>query len=125
MKVTIWIDTDGGEHISLPRNWKGMVSPVTAEWALANGWTREERELDDPPPPVVRYSRYKIYLRLRELGLWETFQQALLDMGLVDSWYNITDIASDNPELQAALPRVREAFPSLDVDAELASCVAE
>lgn len=124
MKVTIWRDTDGGEHISLPRNWKGMVSPVTAEWALANGWTREERELEEPQP-VVRYSRYKIYLRLRELGLWEMFQQALLDMGLVDSWYNITDIASDNLELQAALPRVREAFPSLDVDAELASCVAE
>ena len=125
MNIIVWIDPDGKTYTALPRNWKGKVSPVTERYALAHGWTREEREVPEPEPSPVRYSKYKIYLRLRDLGLWEQVKQALNDLGYWESWQTITDISSDNAELMAALPQVSAAFPDLDVEKELAGCVAD
>ena len=77
------------------------------------------------PPPIVRYSKYKIQLATQKLGLWEQVKAAIAQAGLADSWANIVDIASDNPELQGALPEIREAFGSDVVDRVLAESIAD
>ena len=76
-------------------------------------------------PTVHRYSKYKIQLKAQALGIWEDVKAAIAAAGLADSWSNIVDIASDNGELVAALPSIRAAFPSIDVDAFLAECIAD
>ena len=86
---------------------------------------RRQEELERAARQPVTYSKYKIHLRLLVLGLWNTFWSAMMEMCKVVSWLNIFDIGSDNPELQEALPVIKAAFPDLDVDAELAKCVAD
>ena len=86
---------------------------------------RRQEELERAARQPVTYSKYKIQLRLQELGLWNTFWSAMKEMGKDVSWLNSLDIGSDNPELQEALPVIKAAFPDLDVDAELAKCVAD
>jgi hypothetical protein len=78
-----------------------------------------------PEPEPVRYSKYKIQLACQKRGLWEQVKAAIEAAGMADSWANIQDIASDNPELIAALPSIRAAFGSDTVDAVLAESIAE
>ena len=80
---------------------------------------------DPDERPVVRYSKYKIQLSCQRLRLWEQVKEAVSSAGLTDSWYNIQDIASDNPELQSALPAIREAFGGELVDEVLAESIAD
>jgi hypothetical protein len=84
-----------------------------------------EPEPEPEPPPAVRYSKYKIQLACQRRGLWEQVKGAIAQAGLQDSWSNIVDIASDNPELVSALPDIRKIFGSTLVDAVLAESVAD
>ena len=118
MTTTIYIAPDGTEYRVLPRTW-GNATNITLAWALAHGWTKTSRDEPEPMPPVKRYSKYKIQLAAQERSLWEQVKSAIAGAGLQDSWSNIVDIAADNPELQAALPAIREAFGSDTVDAVL------
>lgn len=122
MKQYIW--KDGRSYSYLPNPFEN-TSPVTEAWWTASGGTVEE--LPDPPEPepVVRYSKYKLQLFCQGLGLWDEVKQAISGAGLQDSWLNIQDIASDNPELVAALPAMREAFGTELVDEALAASIAD
>lgn len=122
VKKYIW---DTGEGYIIPRLAFNTSPIMSEEQFLSLGGSIEEEELPDPPAPAVKYSKYKIYLRLRELGLWDEFYHALEEMGLMMSWMTIVDISSDNPELQAAIPQVMSQFPELDVEQELSKCIAE
>ena len=115
MNITIYTAPDGTEYRALPRTY-GRTTNITEAWALAHGWRKETRELPDPPK---RYSKYKIQIATQERGLWEQVKAAIASAGLSDSWTNIVDIAADNPELQAALPAIRQTFGSDTVDAVL------
>lgn len=86
---------------------------------------RKAHIIDTLPPPVVRYSKYKIQIACQKRNLWEQVKTAITEAGLSDSWSNIQDIASDNPELVAALPAIRQAFGSELVDEVLSECVAD
>lgn len=86
---------------------------------------RKAHIIDTLPPPVVRYSKYKIQISCQKRNLWERVKTAITEAGLSDSWANIQDIASDNPELVAALPAIRQAFGSELVDEVLSECVAD
>lgn len=87
---------------------------------------RQDREsAASMTPPVVRYSKYKIQIACQKRNLWEQVKTAITEAGLSDSWSNIQDIASDNPELVAALPAIRQAFGSELVDEVLSECVAD
>ena len=88
-----------------------------------DAWSYEP--IPPEPTPVVRYSKYRIQLACQSRGLWEQVKAAIAAAGLQDSWANIQDIASDNPELQAALPTISEAFGSDTVDAVLAESIAD
>ena len=86
---------------------------------------REDADSAAFAPPAVRYSKYKIQLATQSRGLWEQVKAAIAAAGLQDSWANIVDIASDNPELQRALPAIRETFGSETVDAVLRESIAD
>ena len=93
--------------------------------------TPEQREKEEASarinstPQAVRYSKYKIQLACQKRDLWEQVKGAIAAAHLEDSWANIQDIASDNPELVAALPAIRQAFGSELVDEVLSECVAD
>ena len=76
-------------------------------------------------PAPVRYSKYKIQLACQKRGLWQQVKTAIHDAGMDDSWANIQDIASDNPELVAALPGIRQSFGTELVDEVLSESIAE
>lgn len=115
MTITLFTSPDGTEHCSLPHTY-GQTTNITESWALSHGWTKTTREV---PDPAKRYSKYKLQLATQARGLWEQVKAEIMEAGLQDSWSNIVDIAADNPELQAALPAIRQAFGSDTVDAVL------
>lgn len=82
-------------------------------------------EEPEPPAPVVRYSKYQIQLACQKRGIWEQVKAAIAAAGMQDSWNNIIDIASDNPELVAALPAIEAAFGAETVAQVLEEGVAE
>lgn len=76
-------------------------------------------------PPIVRYSKYKIQLATEKRNLWQQVKEAIAAAGKTDSWNNIQDIASNNPELVATLPAIRQAFGSDLVDAVLQESIID
>lgn len=78
-----------------------------------------------PQPEPVRYSKYKIQLACQKRNLWGDVKEAIANANLADSWANIVDIASDNPELQTALPAIKTAFGAATVEAVLAESIAD
>ena len=77
------------------------------------------------PPTVVIYSKYRIQLACQKRGIWEQLKAAIASDGLQDSWANIVDIASDNEEMQDALPDIRDLFGAELVEAVLAEAIAD
>lgn len=84
-----------------------------------------------PNASVVKvYSKYKIQLACEKLkvegveNVYLAVEQAIKNAGKWSSWSNIIDIRSDNPELLAVLPLIKQAFPTVDVEAVLADCLA-
>ena len=78
-------------------------------------------------PPIIRYSKYKIQLAAQKRGLWDQLKEAIAANGLADSWANVDakELTSDNPQLVAALPAIRQAFGSDLVDVVLSESIAE
>lgn len=117
-----------------PEEREGYDAVAPSEWHVVgeggdayiqiDAWEYEPIPAPEPvPPPVVRYSKYQIQLACQRRNLWEQVKGAVMAAGLQDSWSNIVDIASDNAELQAALPMIRELFGADVVDAVLAESV--
>ena len=77
--------------------------------------------------PVVRYSKYKIQIAAQKRGLWDQLKEAIAAAGLADSWTNVEskELTSDNEQLVAALPTIREMFGSELVDTVLKESIAE
>lgn len=87
---------------------------------------RETRNAEaNATPTVVRYSKYKIQIACQKRNLWEQVKEAIAAAGLSDSWANIQDIASGNPEFVAALPGIRQSFGTELVDDVLSESIAE
>ena len=115
--------TDGSTYASV------VSLPSGADASI---WT-EVDELEVPPEappepspvPVVRYSKYRIQLACQRRGLWERVKEAIARAGLQDSWANIIDIRSDNPELQMVLPTIETLFGATTVAAVLAESIIE
>ena len=96
---------------------------LDASYIQVDAW--EHVAVPPVPPPAVRYSKYKIQLACQGRKLWGLVKEKIASAGMADSWANIQDIASDNPELQAALPAIKEAFGADVVEAVLAESIAD
>ncbi len=113
---TIWTDPNGKEWRSLPRTWNGTTN-ITERWALAHGWTKSTREVDDPVE-VHTYSKYKLHLALASAGLWDQVWNAL-DDGQKQLWNDAQVLASDDQFFQQVLASMRAMLPGVDADAIL------
>lgn len=91
MTYYVYIDPDGIVYRKLPARWRN-VSPVTEAWALAHGWTKEERTAPEPVE-VHTYSKLKIYDVLVDMGLWETVKAAIEQAGQWERW-NMANVLS-------------------------------
>ena len=102
-------------------------TPVTVDTSYIQIDTWSYVEVEEPVVPVraVHYSKYKIQLACQSRNLWSQVKAMIESAGLTDSWNNIIDLASDNQELIAALPAIRQAFGTDVVDAVLAESVAD
>ena len=101
--------------------------PVTVDksYIQIDTWEYTEIEAPDVPSRPVHYSKYKIQLACQKRGLWEQLKAMIDSAGLSDSWNNIIDLTSDNAELAAAMPGIRQTFGTDVVDAVLAESVAD
>ncbi|MBQ7649699.1 MAG: hypothetical protein IJS15_02005 [Victivallales bacterium] len=109
-------------YAAVPKTWH-VVEQDVASYIQVDEW--DYVPLPEPEPEVVRYSKYKIQLACQSRGLWERVKEKIAAAGLQDSWSNIVDMASDNPELLVALPAIKEFFGADVVDAVLAESIAE
>lgn len=108
-----------GEHVEMV----DTELTVDTSYIQVDEWGYEP--VPEPPAPVVRYSKYKIQLACQKRGLWEQVKAAIAEAKLSDSWANIQNIASDNDELAAALPLIKQTFGSELVDEVLSECVED
>lgn len=102
-------------------------TPVVVDTSYIQIDTWSYVEVEEPVVPVhtIHYSKYKIQLACQSRNLWSQVKAMIESAGLTDSWNNIIDLASDNQELNAALPAIRQAFGSDVVDAVLEESVAD
>ena len=77
------------------------------------------KQVVDPGPAVVHYSKYALKQACEKRGLWEDVKAAIENAGKWESFLLIQAISSDNSELQEALPGIRQIFGSDVVDAVL------
>lgn len=111
-----------GEHIE----YQPFTEEVDDSFVRVTEWNYEPIPEPEPEPvPVVRYSKYRIQLACQKRGIWAQVKAAIQAAGMSDSWANIMDIASDNPELIAALPAIKEAFGAEVVEEVLSEGEAE
>lgn len=111
-----------GEHMEM----QDMDITVDKSYIQIDTWDYTPAPVPPPEPePVIRYSKYKIQLACQKRNLWEAVKEAIANANLTDSWSNIVDIASDNPELQAALPNIKTAFGADTVEVVLAESIAD
>ncbi len=122
MKIYTW--TDGTHYDVLPAIMDN-TSPITESWWLAHGGTIEEVPDPPTPPPVVRYSKYKLKLACEKRNLWEQVRTLIELAGKWESFLLINDIAADNQELQDVMPDIIAKFGAETVAAVLAESVAE
>lgn len=78
---------------------------------------------------VKKYSKYKIQRECEKLhvegheNIYAELEEAIKAAGKWSSWQNIIDVRSDNEELIAVLPMIRQIFPTVDVDEVLDKCI--
>ena len=116
-----------GHNESIISNvWRYAMSLLPQEAAARLDLQRKKMAVNSTAdPPIVRYSKYKIQLATEKRNLWQQVKEAIAAAGKTDSWNNIQDIASNNPELVATLPAIRQAFGSDLVDAVLQESIID
>ena len=99
-------------------------TPVTVDtsyWQVTSSHYVDlpSKQVIDPGPSVVHYSKYALKQACVKRGLWEDVKAAIEAAGKWESFLLIQAITSDNAELQEALPGIRQIFGSDVVDAVL------
>lgn len=116
----------GHNESIITKTWRYAMGLLPQEDAARLDLQRKKMAVNSTAdPPIVRYSKYKIQLATEKRGLWNQVKEAIAAAGKSDSWANIQDIASNNPELVATLPQIRQAFGSELVDTVLSESIAE
>ena len=73
-------------------------------------------------PGVKKYSRYKMYQKLTDAGIWESVKEAMTEAGLIDAIYMSNEFSSEDVLFSSAVPMMRAKFPDVDVDSMLSEC---
>ena len=108
MTITIYIAPDGTEYRALPRTY-GQTTNITEAWALAHGWSKENKEVPDPPEPVKQYSQYRVHQVLENAGIWEAFWNALTP-SQKQYWNEAQNLSTDDSNFMAGLSALEAAM---------------
>lgn len=128
MNVTIYDDgtarlTSGSgtvRHLLSGRSYREVRCPVADVDRYGDGEARSVRVESS----AVSYSKYRIQLACQKRGVWQQLKEKIALGGYQDSWNNIVELRSDNPELAAMMPVLRAAFGDDLVDQVLGESVA-
>ena len=108
MTITIYIEPEtGNEYASLPDPWKGKVSPLNENNCESFGWTKTTREVPDPEPEPVLYSKLKLIRAMKQAGIWTQVKTQIEASDYWDEFICAQELASNDPGFMAFVASMR------------------
>ena len=108
MTITIYVEPEtGNEYTSLPDPWKGKVSPLTDGNCESFGWTKTTREVPDPEPQPVLYSKLKLIRAMKQAGIWTQVKTQIEASDYWDEFICAQELASNDPGFTAFVATMR------------------
>ena len=111
MTITIYIEPEtGNEYTSLPDPWKGKVSPLNENNCESFGWTKTTREVPDPEPEPVLYSKLKLIRAMKQTGIWTQVKDQIEASDYWDEFICAQELASDDPGFMAFVDSMKSVI---------------
>ena len=108
MTITIYVEPEtGNEYTSLPDPWKGKVSPLNENNCESFGWTKTTREVPDPEPQPVLYSKLKLIRAMKQAGIWTQVKDQIEASDYWDEFICAQELASNDPGFMAFVDTMR------------------
>ena len=108
MTITIYVEPEtGNEYTSLPDPWKGKVSPLNENNCESFGWTKTTREVPDPAPQPVLYSKLKLIRAMKQAGIWTQVKDQIEASDYWDEFICAQELASNDPGFTAFVATMR------------------
>ena len=108
MTITIYVEPETGkEYTSLPDPWKGKVSPLNENNCESFGWTKTTREVPDPEPQPVLYSKLKLIRAMKQAGIWTQVKTQIEASDYWDEFICAQELASNDPGFMAFVATMR------------------
>ena len=108
MTITIYVGPEtGNEYTSLPDPWKGKVSPLNDGNCESFGWTKTTREVPDPAPQSVLYSKLKLIRAMKQAGIWTQVKDQIEASDYWDEFICAQELASNDPGFTAFVATMR------------------
>ena len=111
MTITIYVEPEtGNEYTSLPDPWKGKVSPLNENNCESFGWTKTTREVPDPEPEPVLYSKLKLIRAMKQTGIWTQVKDQIEASDYWDEFICAQELASDDPGFMAFVDSMKSVI---------------
>ena len=111
MTITIYIEPEtGNEYTSLPDPWKGKVSPLNENNCESFGWTKTTREVPDPEPQPVLYSKLKLIRSMKQAGIWTQVKDQIEASDYWDEFICAQELASNDPDFMAFVDSMKSVI---------------
>ena len=111
MIITIYTEPEtGNEYTSLPDPWKGKVSPLNDGNCESFGWTKTTREVPDPEPQPVLYSKLKLIRAMKQAGIWTQVKTQIEASDYWDEFICAQELASNDPGFMAFVDSMKSVI---------------
>ena len=100
----------GNEYTSLPDPWKGKVSPLNENNCESFGWTKTTREVPDPEPQPVLYSKLKLIRAMKQAGIWTQVKDQIEASDYWDEFICAQELASNDPGFMAFVDSMKSVI---------------
>ena len=111
MTITIYTEPEtGNEYTSLPDPWKGKVSPLNDGNCESFGWTKTTREVPDPEPEPVLYSKLKLIRAMKQAGIWTQVKDQIEASDYWDEFICAQELASNDPGFMAFVDSMKSVI---------------
>ena len=111
MTITIYIEPEtGNEYTSLPDPWNGKVSPLNENNCESFGWTKTTREVPDPEPQPVLYSKLKLIRAMKQAGIWTQVKTQIETSDYWDEFICAQELASNDPGFMAFVDSMKSVI---------------
>ena len=111
MQVIVYTEPEtGNEYTSLPDPWKGKVSPLNDGNCESFGWTKTTREVPDPAPQPVLYSKLKLIRAMKQAGIWTQVKDQIEASDYWDEFICAQELASNDPGFMAFVDSMKSVI---------------